>query len=337
MVDDAHWMGLALCMAARGLGRTGESPAVGCVIVKDGLLVGRGETKPGGRPHAEYVALQQAGAAARGATLYVTLEPCAHPSPRGPTCARLIPEFGITRVVCALIDPDPRTQGQGIALLKQEGIAITLGVEEGDARALLAGWLKRLATGKPQVSVKLATSADGAMALANGQSRWITGVEAREHGHSLRARHDAILVGSATVEADDPGLDVRLPGLEAFSPRPLIWSQRWQHIPSAYKLANRPDALVLNEASVPDLLARIGALGINHLLVEAGPKIITSMLQADAVDTLYWYRAPLVLGGRGAALGDLGFDTLARLHKQWQITEQITLGVDHLSVYQRQR
>ncbi|MGL4313209.1 MAG: bifunctional diaminohydroxyphosphoribosylaminopyrimidine deaminase/5-amino-6-(5-phosphoribosylamino)uracil reductase RibD, partial [Sphingomonas sp.] len=215
-------MGAALALAERGRGLTAPNPNVGCVIVQDGRVVGRGWTQPGGRPHAEAMALAEAGARAAGATVYTTLEPCAHVSPRGPACADLLTAAGVARVVAALRDPDPRTDGEGLARLAAAGIVVTAGIREAEARRSMAGFLTRRAFARPFVTLKLATSLDGAIARADGESQWITGPEARAHAHLERARHEAILVGRGTYHADAPRLNVRLPGLEERSPRRVI-------------------------------------------------------------------------------------------------------------------
>jgi diaminohydroxyphosphoribosylaminopyrimidine deaminase / 5-amino-6-(5-phosphoribosylamino)uracil reductase len=220
-LNDQRWMAAALALSQRGRGRTAPNPNVGCILVRDGAVVGRGWTQPGGRPHAEAMALAQAGDAARGATCHVTLEPCAHVSPRGPACADLLIAAGVARVVVALGDSDPRTHGQGIARLRAAGIEVTENVLADAAREAMAGFLARRALGRPQVTLKLATSLDGHIALPSGESRWITGPQARAHAHLERARHEAILVGRRTAEIDRPKLDVRLPWSRA---RPGLWS-----------------------------------------------------------------------------------------------------------------
>ncbi|HEX8193648.1 MAG TPA: bifunctional diaminohydroxyphosphoribosylaminopyrimidine deaminase/5-amino-6-(5-phosphoribosylamino)uracil reductase RibD, partial [Allosphingosinicella sp.] len=203
-------MRAAIALGARGRGRTAPNPNVGCLLVKNGRVVGRGWTQPGGRPHAEAMALDQAGAEARGADAYVTLEPCAHQSPRGPTCADLLISAGIARLVCAVGDPDPRTDGAGVERLRGAGVAVETGLLAAEAERSLAGFLSRLRHGRPYVTLKLALSLDGRIAPASGESRWITGDEARAHVHLERARTDMILVGRGTLEADSPRLDVRL-------------------------------------------------------------------------------------------------------------------------------
>src|SRR5882724_5724649 len=220
--DDIGHMRHALRLAARALGHVAPNPAVGCVIVADdGCIVGRGQTQAGGRPHAETVALSQAGKLARGATAYVTLEPCAHHG-QTPPCADALVAAGIARVVGATIDPDARVAGTGFARLESAGVKVTRGVLEAEARALNLGFFRRVTEGRPLVALKIAQSADGYVADAQGNSRWITSEAARRHGHLLRARHDAILVGVGTVLADDPALTCRLPGLEHRSPLRIV-------------------------------------------------------------------------------------------------------------------
>ncbi len=225
-------MGAALALAERGRGRTAPNPNVGCVIARDGRVVGRGWTQPGGRPHAEAMALAEAGAKAQGATAYVTLEPCAHQSSRGPACSELLIESGVARVVAALEDLDARTAGQGFARLHAAGIIVTRGIRSDEARRSMAGFLTRQALGRPHVTLKLATSLDGCIAMADGSSRWITGPQARAHAHLERSRHEAILVGRGTYQADAPRLDVRLPGLEERAPKRVLLSTKLTVSPS---------------------------------------------------------------------------------------------------------
>ena len=236
--------------AARG--RTAPNPNVGCLIVQDGKIVGRGATGDGGRPHAEATALDRAGKRARGATLYTTLEPCAHASERGPTCAAIIPKAGIARVVIALKDPDPRTAGQGVNMLRRAGTDVKTGVGKQAARDSMSGYLSRVERGRPRVTLKLALSIDGKIALPSGESKWITGEDARAHVHLERARSDMILVGRGTYLADSPKLDVRLPGLEEHSPRRALLTrgeavEGWEILSSpqdVYRLHDVNDLLV---------------------------------------------------------------------------------------------
>lgn len=316
-------MAAALALGERTRGLTAPNPNVGCVIVRDGRVVGRGWTQAGGRPHAEAQALAQAGEAGRGATAYVTLEPCAHVSARGPACADLLVAAGVARVVAALCDPDPRTDGAGLARLAAAGIAVASGVGAEEARRAMAGFLTRRRLGRPFVTLKLATSLDGCIALPNGESRWITGVQARAHAHLERARHEAILVGRGTWEADAPRLDVRLAGLEDRSPRRVVLS-------SSPPAANEDDIIWID---VPE---RIATLPGDHLLVEGGAATAAAFLRADLVDRLLWYRAPILIGGM-PALGTLDMTTLTEAHGRWTVTDARPLGSDRLEVYERAR
>ncbi|WHU01624.1 bifunctional diaminohydroxyphosphoribosylaminopyrimidine deaminase/5-amino-6-(5-phosphoribosylamino)uracil reductase RibD [Sphingomonas sp. NIBR02145] len=308
-------MGAALALAERGRGRTAPNPNVGCVIVRDGIAVGRGWTQPGGRPHAEAMALAQACKKSRGATAYVTLEPCAHESVRGPACSNLLAAADVARVVIALGDPDPRTNGAGTARLRAAGIEVTEGVRTEEARRSMAGFLTRLERGRPFVTLKLATSLDGRIALASGESKWITGEQARAHTHLERARHEAILVGRRTMEIDTPRLDVRLPGLEDRSPRRLVLS-------------------AAGELKSPADIAKLE--GINHLFVEGGAETAASFLRADLVDRLLLYRAPILIGGDGRpALGDIGLTRLGDAQDRWRLVESRMLGKDRMEAYER--
>ncbi len=316
-------MGAALTLAERGRGRTAPNPNVGCVIARDGRVVGRGWTQAGGRPHAEAMALAEAGAKARGATAYVTLEPCAHQSPRGPACSDLLIKAGVARVVVALEDPDARTAGQGFARLRAAGIAVTRGICPAEARRSMAGFFTKQALGRPHVTLKLATSLDGCIAMADGSSRWITGPQARAHAHLERSRHEAILVGRGTYEADSPQLDVRLPGLEDRAPKRVLLSSTihdmagWTVIPSPSAIATLPN--------------------IDHILVEGGAAVASAFLSADLVDRLLLYRAPILIGGGKPALHDIGLTDLADAHQRWTQVDARQLGMDRLEVYERER
>lgn len=318
--DDPRWIGAALALAERGRASSFPNPNVGCVIVADGRVVGRGWTQPGGRPHAEAMALAQAGEKSRGATLYVTLEPCAHVSERGPACADTIVAAGVARVVIATGDPDQRTNGAGIDRLLAAGIAVTADARGADARRSMAGFLTRVRDGRPHVTLKLALSIDGAVAMASGASRWITGDVARAHGHLMRARSDAILVGRGTLDADAPRLDVRLPGLEVRSPKRVV-------------LSSTPTPADWTHLSSP---ADVGRLDANWLLVEGGMGTAATFLSLDLVDTLLIYRAPILVGG-GRTLGDIGLADLADAHDRWVLADSRRLGSDRLDIYERTR
>jgi len=318
--DDTRWMAAALSLSERARGRSTPNPNVGCVIVADGRVIGRGWTQPGGRPHAEAMALAQAGDTSRGATCYVTLEPCAHVSTRGPACADLLIASGVARVVIACRDPDPRTDGDGIARLEAAGVAVLTGVGADGARRGMAGFLARQQYGRPHVTLKLALSLDGAVAMVDGRSRWITGPESRAHAHLERARHDAILVGRGTFAADQPRLDVRLAGLEHRAPDRLLLSATAQ--PGWTTLAAPSDIAGLTD--------------VDHLLVEGGAATAAAFLAEDLVDRLLLYRAPVVIGG-GRTLPDIGLTDLAAAHNRWAMLDARMLGSDRLEVYERVR
>ena len=311
---------VALGEAARG--RTAPNPNVGCVIVSGGEIVGSGATQPGGRPHAEAVALAEAGDKAIGAILYTTLEPCAHASERGPTCANLIADAGIARAVVALEDPDPRTNGDGVRHLRNAGIAVDVGEGAEAARRSMAGYLTRLALGRPRVTLKLALSIDGKIALPSGESKWISGEDARAHVHLERARSDMILVGRGTYNADSPRLDVRLPGLELWSPRRALLT-RGSAVAGWEILSSPQDVFRLHD--------------VNDLLVEGGSATATAFLAADLVDRILIYRAPILVGEGKNSVGYIGLDAVADAHGRWRASDGAHLGIDRLEVYERVR
>jgi diaminohydroxyphosphoribosylaminopyrimidine deaminase/5-amino-6-(5-phosphoribosylamino)uracil reductase len=325
----------ALRLAERSLGTVAPNPAVGCVIVSpDGRLVGRGRTQNGGRPHAETVALEMAAAAARGATAYVTLEPCSHHG-ETPPCADALVDAGVARVVVAVEDPDERVNGRGVARLRDAGIAVDVGVLEKEAADLNRGFFLRVTAGRPLVTLKMAQSLDGRTASSSGESKWITGPEARGYGHLLRARHDAILIGIETALADDPELTCRIPGLEERSPLRVVldtrlrlteWSklaQTARDVPTLVfttKAAGGPLAAcgveivqVQRDArGRPDVklvLKDLAGRGITRLLVEGGASVHASFLDRGFADRLEVFGAGIVLGGSGRA----SIDALAAL------------------------
>ncbi|HEV7343290.1 MAG TPA: bifunctional diaminohydroxyphosphoribosylaminopyrimidine deaminase/5-amino-6-(5-phosphoribosylamino)uracil reductase RibD [Sphingopyxis sp.] len=316
---DADWMAAAIALSRRGRPASAPNPNVGCLIVSDGRVVARGWTQAGGRPHAEAVALAAAGEAARGATAYVTLEPCAHASPRGPACSDTLIAAGIARVVVAAQDPDARTDGKGIARLRATGIAVIEGVLPAEARAAMAPWWTRQAARRPFVTLKLATSLDGCIAMADGSSHWITGERARAYGHLERANHQAILVGRGTLVADNPRLDVRLAGLEDRSPKKLLLTSG--KAPEGWSAVSSPEAID----------------DVDSVLVEGGAGAAAAFLAADRVDRLLLYRAPILIGGGKPALGDIGLTDLADAHGRWRQTDSRLLGSDRLDVYERVR
>jgi len=315
-------MAAALALARRGAGRTGANPNVGCLIVAGGRIVGRGWTADGGRPHAEAMALAEAGSSARGATAHVTLEPCAHMSPRGPSCADTLIEAGLARVVVAMTDPDPRTAGRGIARLRAAGIAVTEGVCEAEAEAELAGFAGRLRQGRPELTLKLALSLDGCLALADGRSLWITGETARLYAHVLRARSDLLLVGGGTLRTDSPRLDVRLPGHSGPQPARAVLTHG--PVPPGW----------LGFDSLDALDAHAAATGINRILCEGGGGLAASLVAADRVDRLVILRAPIFLGA-GRGLDTLTLPSLESAHGRWRPEGSRMLGPDRLELFRR--
>jgi len=357
---DRRFMGLALRLARRGLGRTAPNPAVGCLLVREGRVLARGWTQPGGRPHAETEALRRAGSAARGATAYVTLEPCAAQGVT-PPCTQALIEAGVARTVVALSDPEPRTAGAGLAALRRAGIAVESGVLEDEAGELNRGFLLAVRQARPLVSLKLAVSLDGRIAARTGHSRWITGEAARRHGHLLRARHDAVLIGRGTLEADDPSLTCRVPGLETRSPLRVVLSASGA-LPSESRVfhddgppvwgltasdgADRAaeagvapiavDAGGANGVDLASALAELARRGVTRLLVEGGAATAAAFLRAGLVDQLYLYRAPMLIGGDGlAAVASLGVADVARDGLRLRHRQTRPLGGDALEVYVR--
>jgi len=354
-------MGAALALARRGLGQVWPNPAVGCVIVADGLPVGRGWTQPGGRPHAETEALARAGARARGATAYVSLEPCCHHG-RTPPCTDALIDAGVARVVAAANDPDPRVAGRGMALLAEAGIETECGLMQDEARALNAGFVSRIERGRPWLALKLATTLDGRVATRTGESRWITGEAARRHVHVLRSRYDAIMVGSGTALADDPALTCRIAGLEARSPVRVVvdgglrlpatsvLAQTAAAVPTwcltCSSDAGRRQALEALGVEVIDVaatdeghvdlaagLAALGARGLTRVLVEGGSGLATRLVAAGLADEALWYRAASLIGGDGlAALGPLGVDAIGR-RLGWRRVRIQAIGEDLLETY----
>jgi diaminohydroxyphosphoribosylaminopyrimidine deaminase/5-amino-6-(5-phosphoribosylamino)uracil reductase len=322
MADNGRLMAAALALARRGRGRTGANPNVGCLLVKDSLIIGRGWTQAGGRPHAEAMALAEAGARARGATAYVTLEPCAHESQRGPACAETLIAAGVARCVVAMTDPDARTAGRGIAALKAAGIEVTHGVAEADAARELTGFTRRLSGGQPELTVKLALSLDGRLATHDGTSQWITGEPARHFAHVLRAEADLILVGGGTLRADRPQLTNRLPGSSA--PQPLRVALTSGPTPEGITALPSLDAL--------DTLCREHQ--INRILCEGGGALASALLSADRVDRLVLLRAPILIG-HGIGLEALHPASLAETHGRWQLEDRRTLGADTLEQFRR--
>lgn len=364
VIEDARWMRLALRLAKRGLGTVAPNPSVGCILVRDGRVVGRGWTQPGGRPHAETVALRQAGANAAGATAYVSLEPCSHHG-ETPPCAEALVAAGIVRVVGALRDPDARVDGRGYRLLRAAGIAVTEDVEGSAAARANAGFLARVTQGRPAVTLKLATTIDSRIATRDGESQWITGPSARHLVHLMRARHDAVLTGSGTVLVDDPALTCRLAGLESRSPLRVVLDSTLRTPVSSILASSARDikSMIITTSSASREAARglretgvevarvtpsddgrvsleaalkmLAERGITSVLLESGGELAAAFLRLDLVDELVWFRAPMLIGGDGrAALEPLGVGRLSAAPRFERLdTNQI--GEDVVETYRR--
>jgi diaminohydroxyphosphoribosylaminopyrimidine deaminase/5-amino-6-(5-phosphoribosylamino)uracil reductase len=340
MSDLAH-MRAAIALARRGLGDVWPNPAVGCVIVKDGRIRGRGWTQPGGRPHGETEALRRSGAEARGATAYVSLEPCCHWG-KTPPCTEALIAAGIKRVVVPIEDPDPRVSGQGIAKLRAAGVAVESGLCAGEAAEINAGFFRRIRDGRPLVALKLATTLDGRIATRTRESQWITGALARDRAHALRASHDAVMIGAGTAIGDDPLLTCRLPGLGHRSPVRIVVDSRLRlpltarivaqarEVPSWILTREGGDTLRQDAfracgvelievggddgagVDMAEGLRQLGARGLTRVLVEGGALLAASLLRAGLVDRLAWFRAPRIIGGDGVpAVSAFGLDQLA--------------------------
>jgi diaminohydroxyphosphoribosylaminopyrimidine deaminase / 5-amino-6-(5-phosphoribosylamino)uracil reductase len=340
-MNDAHFMRAALSLARRGLGTVWPNPAVGCLLVKDGEVVGRGWTQPGGRPHGETEALARAGAQAEGATTYVSLEPCCHHG-KTPPCADALIAAGIKRAVVAIEDPDPRVAGRGIEKLRDAGVAVETGLGAKEAAEINAGFFKRIAEGRPLVTLKLAATLDGRIATASGESQWITGEAARQRAHLLRATHDAVMVGVGTVVADNPQLTCRLPGLEARSPVRIVidgslrvpltanliaeakavptWIVHRHGADAARCQALRDCGVELIEVPVSESVemdltvafTELGKRGLTRVLVEGGAKLAGELMEEGLVDRLAWFHAPRLIGGDGLpAIEAFGVGALA--------------------------
>jgi diaminohydroxyphosphoribosylaminopyrimidine deaminase/5-amino-6-(5-phosphoribosylamino)uracil reductase len=365
--SDEYHMAQALALARRGLGTTWPNPSVGCVVVSaSGEIVGRGVTAPGGRPHAEAVALQRAGTAAEDATLYVTLEPCAHEG-RGAACADSIAAIRPKRVVVAMNDPDPRTAGDGIARIRAAGIEVTEGVLHDEAHELTLGHVLRVTEGRPAVTLKLAIGSDGRVPRGEaGAPTWITGDLARAHAHLLRARSDAIMVGRGTIMADNPSLTCRLPGMDCRSPVRVILDGRLrtpadarlfedEMVPVWFICAadeSEDNAAALQELgaeiipvaidshghpAIREALDQLAKRGITRVLVEGGPSVAHVMLDADLIDEAVIYQGSTAAGSDGLLpFVSEGLDRLTKSGDFAQIEER-TFGPDRMTWWQRQR
>jgi diaminohydroxyphosphoribosylaminopyrimidine deaminase/5-amino-6-(5-phosphoribosylamino)uracil reductase len=356
---DCRFMALALALGRRGLGRTWPNPAVGAVVVQDDVIVGRGWTQPGGRPHAEVEALQRAGDAARGATLYVTLEPCSHHG-RSPPCADAIVAAGVTRVVSAMQDPNPEVAGRGHARLREAGIDVETGEGAEIARRDHAGHIRRMRDGRPHVTLKLAVSVDGKAGFAGRKPVGLTGEPARARVHMLRATHDAILIGIGTALADDPALTCRLPGMASRSPVRVVLDSELR-LPTTSQLARTaretpvwvfgqglaraaelrgagvevlPAEGAAGRLDIAAVLRSLAAHGITRLMVEGGPMVAASFVAADLVDAAVVFRSPKAIGPDGIeALEGLPLAALTQA-PQLRLVGSEALGPDIIETFE---
>lgn len=359
---DARFMALALTLGRRGQGRVWPNPAVGCVIVNAGRIIGRGWTQPSGRPHAETEALAQAGAAARGATAYVTLEPCAHHG-QTPPCAQALIDAGIARVVVATTDSDVRVDGRGISMLRAAGVEVTTGICEAEARADHVGFFSRISQGRPMLTLKLAQSFDGRIATGTGESQWITDAPARRLVHALRSRHDAVMVGGGTARKDDPSLNVRdlgvsqqparvvisrrldLPLMSTLartaSTHPLILCHGKDADPALVHTWRDIGATLLpcgvrgGQLDATDILQQLGAHGFTRVFCEGGGALSASLLEADLVDTLVGFTAGVVIGAEGLpGIGAMGLSHLSAAPR-FDLHSTQAIGPDILHIWTR--
>ena len=360
-------MASALALARRAVGQTAPNPAVGAVIVRDGVVLGRGTTASGGRPHAETIALEQAkvrGADCHGATLYVTLEPCAHHG-KTPPCADAVIDAGIGRVVCPIQDPDPRVAGRGFTRLREAGVEVSVGLNADEARCINAGFLSRIERQRPWVVLKLASTLDGQIATRTGESRWITGPEARRYVHLMRAQSDAIMIGAGTARVDDPMLDVRGLGMEVLSPVrvvvdgslslpltsrlvtsagaiPVIVLHR-ENVDTtrreAFQALGIETLIVRDQDGMPDLADSLTLLardrGVTRLMCEGGGRLATSLLSAGLVDELVLFQAGKVIGDDGLpSVRGFGLEVLGQA-PQFELASLRTVGADVVSRWTR--
>ena len=364
--EHIDYMKTALSLARRGLGSVWPNPAVGCIIVNNGRIVGRGWTQPGGRPHAETMAIKQAGNKAAGGIAYLNLEPCCHKG-QTPPCTEALIVAGISEVYASLTDPDPRVAGAGFDRLTKENISINVGLLSEPAREINQGFFMRIEQGRPLITLKTATTLDGKIATKDGESYWITGEEARAQGHLLRTKHDAVMVGSGTAIADDPNLTGRLPGVSNKGKPRIVLDGRLR-LPLGSKLVttahDTPVWLVTSEIhpvkklqpykdknvdiiiipyqksrkdDIDMVLKQLGSRGLNSLLVEGGGHLAQSLFAADLIDQLAWFRAPTVMGGDGlSAIGNLDLGQLSDLPNFVHHSSK-NLGPDCLNLLTRNR
>ena len=359
---DQKFMALALRLAERGLGQVWPNPAVGCLLVCSGKIVARGWTQPGGRPHAETEALRRLPKKLTPLTAYVTLEPCAHHG-NSPPCVEALIDAGVTRCVVAILDPDPRVSGRGVERLKAAGISVEVGLLSEKAEDLNSGFLSRVIKSVPMTTIKLATSMDGCIATRSGNSKWITGPTARARAHLMRAEHDAIMIGAQTARQDNPHLTCRLPGMRGRSPVRVVLDTHLSlpldahlvatalEVPTWIITATETKAIrsspfekagvtVLRVKKGEDGMLRMGEImselarrGITRVLVEGGQKIITSLMRAELVARVSWFRAPRIIGEDGVrAIGALGLDDLEMV-RRWRRVSWEQLGEDTLECF----
>jgi diaminohydroxyphosphoribosylaminopyrimidine deaminase/5-amino-6-(5-phosphoribosylamino)uracil reductase len=361
-LSDTRFLSLALSLGRRGMGRTWPNPSVGCVIVKNNQIIGRGTTADGGRPHAEVVALGQAGENAHGATAYVTLEPCAHAG-KSPPCSDALIKSGIARVVAAVSDHDPRVDGKGFSALKAAGIDVVTGVMADEATRDHSGFFLSLSEKRPFVTLKMATSFDGRIATVNGQSKWITDVPARRLVHVMRSRHDAVMVGGGTARLDDPSLNVRNLGIDHQPVRVVVsrnldlpdnsilartaqqtplWIchgqdaksaqiQKWQNVGAKLIACDSKDGML----NLNDAMAGLTSLGLTRIFCEGGGALAASLIKSDLVDALIGFGAGVLIGSEGQpCIGALGLDDL-KSAKRWDLEDLQKLGPDIIHKWRR--
>lgn len=333
--QDKKFISYALNLAKKNLGKTVPNPVVGCIIVKNGEIISCGITAKGGRPHAEKIAIEKISdkKILHGATLYVTLEPCAHFGQTEP-CADLIIANKFAKVVIATQDPDGRVDGKGIEKLRQAGIEVICGVLEKEAQEINRGFFTAKKTGLPFVTLKLATSLDGKIATKSFDSRWITSEKARQFSHLLRAKNDGILVGAGTVRIDNPALDCRILGLEDSSPKKIILSNKNDFDPQANIF--RDSAPIIIGGELKKVLQKLREDGINSLLVEGGQKTSTEFLKENLVDELVWIRNKKIIGNDGiSAIGELGFTKISEALSNFSRHQLIEMEDDLIEIYRR--
>ncbi len=356
MADDRHYMRIALSLARRGLGRSAPNPSVGCVIVKNSRIIGVGRTADGGRPHAETEALRMAGVAAKGASAYITLEPCAHHG-KTPPCAKALIDAGITRAIIACADPYKEVAGKGVSMLETAGIQVTMGVCETEALDMNRGFILSQTEQRPFVTLKTATSVDGKVALENGKSQWITGALCRRKAHQLRAQHDAIMVGIGTVNADDPMLNTRVDGLVHKSVRivadtnltiglgsKLVQSALNDPLWIVYESGDASHEAALKNANVrlfkvksmalKSILTLLAEEGVRRLFVEGGPSLHSSFIKENYYDEIAIFRAAKIIGRGKDSFGGLFLENLDEA-PHLSLKQSVRLGDERLDIFSR--